>query len=142
MIEHAVGAVVIAVLDRFLLKRRKLKIFSVERSQDDTDHVRFEVGFNVPSKLISGEIVYTIRDKQNPKTVIQGKERVLDFSEVGANTEYLLFNKKLFESYKRNRDLGRWILNVKLVTSGSRINPLYKIFPLSVETEREFNLDE
>ncbi|UTM60485.1 hypothetical protein L4174_023760 (plasmid) [Photobacterium sp. CCB-ST2H9] len=126
--------IIAAVVDRFVLRRRQVELLAVEKSQDDERYCRFSMTFRTKHILQNATVSYTIRDKQNPTTVINGKTRTLDFSKVGTNSEYLLFNKKLVNP-------GVWVLDVKIESSGSRINPLYKIFPLINQAKKEFILE-
>ncbi|MGX9459428.1 hypothetical protein ACWU37_21090 (plasmid) [Photobacterium damselae subsp. damselae] len=130
-----VGIAVSAALDRFVLKRRMVTINSIHRASNDDQYVRFVIDFDVKQKLRTATITYTLRDKEHPATVIAGKTRTLEFSNVGNNSEYLLFNKKLINN-------GDWLLDVKVESSGSRINPLYKLFPIvSTVNRKEFHID-
>lgn len=122
-----------AALDRVFLKRRQVNIVSLERAEDDERYIRFAMEFETRQKLRGCRVSYTLRDKKNPRTVITGKERPLDFSVRGTNNEYLLFNKKLIDQH------GEWVLDVKIISDGSRVNPLYKIFPVETTAHKEFN---
>lgn len=123
-----------AAFDRFLLKRRKVEILEIQRAEDDDSYIRFALSFHTKQQLRGSRVSYTLRDKKNPRTVIAGKERPLDFSSCGTNNEFLLFNKKLIN------DKGDWVLDVKITSDGSRVNPLYKIFPIETTARKEFNL--
>lgn len=129
-----VAVCTIAALDRFYLKRRCVDINSIYQAQSDDLTHRFVIGFSINEKLLSSSITYTLRDKNNPKTVVSGKPRTLEFSPTGANEEYLLFPRHLIKS-------GKWILDVKVTSFGSRINPFYKLFPITKTESREFQID-
>lgn len=129
------GALIgLIAFDRFVLQRRKVNIIQVTRASNDERHVRFAMEFSIGQKLRGCRVSYTLRDKKNPRTVINGKERPLDFSHRGVNNEYLLFNKKLLGQG------GDWVLDIKITSDGSRINPLYKYFPIETTYRQEFNL--
>ncbi|MCG3884179.1 hypothetical protein I3271_05715 [Photobacterium leiognathi] len=125
----------LSVMDRLILKRRAVDIISIEQATSTEQYVRFVLNFKIKHKLQNATITYTLRDRKNPATVIAGKDRTLEFSEVGVNSEYLLFNKKLVSD-------GDWVLDLKVVSSGSRINPLYKLFPIITTIKKEFFLNE
>lgn len=130
-----IGAIVVAaMIDRCLLKRRKIDVISVSRDKDDHNCIKFAMQFSLKQKLLNATVAYTLRDKKNPRTVLTGKCRQLDFSHVGLNSEYLLFNKKYITP-------GSWVLDVKVESYGSRINPFYKIFPLVTTYQKEFKID-
>ncbi|GAL07969.1 LYDB [Photobacterium aphoticum] len=128
-------AIGLAIIDRFMLERRKVHIVDVEKCEDDARHIRFAMRFQTKHKLRGSRVSYTLRDKKDPTTVINGKERPLDFSHTGENNEFLLFNKKLLT------EPGRWVLDVKITSDGSRINPLYKIFPIETTFTKEFEIE-
>ena len=123
--------VAISLLDRSLLKRREIKINDVKLADNSDQYIRFVLDFSIKQKLQNAAVTYTLRDKNNPATVVTGKARTLEFSKIGDNSEYLLINKKLVKS-------GTWDLDVKVISSGSRINPFYKLFPITTTLRKEF----
>ena len=127
----AIGFVVVSLADRAFLRRRKIHINNVYRDSDNDKYIRFVIDFVVREKLHHAHISYTLRDKKNPATVLVGRSRSIEFSDLGLNSEYLLFNKEHLSH-------GEWILDLKVVTSGSRINPFYKLFPTNTVIKREF----
>lgn len=138
---YVAGTITLLVLDRFTLRRQKVKILQLQKSEDDSDYIKFSLSFFVRKRLNSCVLSYTLRDKKDPTTVFNGKPRPLDFSKKGTNSEYLLFNRKLLDSYRKQQNgCGEWILDVKITSSGSLINPLYKIFPITAHSRKEFDL--
>lgn len=122
------------IVDRCLLKRRKVEISNINRDENDGSYVRFVLNFKISNKLHNAKVKYTLRDLKNPSTVIAGKTRTLEFSSIGDNSEYLLFNKKLIKP-------GDWVLDVKIESSGSRLNPLYKLFPIITTIRKGFYIE-
>ena len=132
---YAVIFILLSVIDRFLLKRRKVELISVNYLEPDNQndlYLKFSLDFFSKRNLISSELMYTLRDKNNPTTVITGKSRSLNFSKIGKNSEYLLIKKSLID------ETGYWTLDVSVTTTGSKINPLYKIFPQKTHLKKEF----
>lgn len=112
-----------ACADRFVLRRREISIHNIYFAGDDESSYKFAINFSIEQHLQDSSIIYTLRDVKNPSTVISGKPRTLEFSQLGGNEEYLIFPKHLISA-------GRWRLDVKITSSGSRLNPFYKIFPI------------
>lgn len=127
----ATCCVAISLIDRLFIKRRTIKINGINKADDSDQYVRFVLDFNIKQKLQNATVAYTLRDKKNPATVIAGKTRTLEFSKIGDNSEYLLFNHKLVTA-------GEWMLDLKITSSGSRINPFYKLFPITTTLRKEF----
>jgi len=121
------------LIDRYVLRRGAVDLLSVSVGNDSKDYVKFELAFNSDQKFIKSELVYSVRDKEVPTTVIKGKDRTLDFTLQGLNREYLLIDKKLLTD-------GTWIVDVKVTTTGSRINPLHKIFPITTYIKQEVEI--
>ncbi|MEC6832941.1 hypothetical protein VXS06_14335 [Photobacterium toruni] len=125
----------LSLIDRFIIKRREVSIISVSKADSDDRYIRFVLNFNIKHKLQNAYVTYTLRDQKNPATVITGKQRTLEFSSKGDNSEYLLINKKLVRN-------GDWVLDLKIESSGSRVNPLYKLFPIVSFCKKEFLINE
>jgi hypothetical protein len=128
-------AVSVAWVDRFWIRRGRIELSElvgagfVVRPTSKTDmkpqsFFRLQISFKAFPPLIFSRVHYTVRDKLNPATVISGKSRTLDFSLKGHNSEYLLIREDLLTD-------GEWIADVRVESLGCRINPLYKIFPMS-----------
>lgn len=129
------GAVVllIALADRYIIRRGCVKLLDVKKGESNKDYARFELSFKSSQRFIRSELTYTVRDKEEPTTVVHGKNGALDFSHKGLNREYLLVDKKLLHS-------GTWVVDVKVTTTGSRINPLHKIFPIETHIKKEVEI--
>ncbi len=123
----------IAIADRYIWRCGCVKLLSVTKGTFNQDYARFELAFKSSQRFIRSEMIYTVRDKEEPTTVIRGKSGALDFSLKGLNREYLLVDKKLLHS-------GTWIVDVKITTTGSRINPLHKIFPIETHIQQEVEI--
>lgn len=124
-----------AAFDRFVMKRRKVTVKDIEFVDVKGEHLRFSLKFSIKQKLLQSHVSYTLRDKKNPRTVIYGKTRTLEFSDVGDNEEFILLPKKLQTSP------GYWVMDVKVSSAGSRINPFYKILPIETHITKEFYLE-
>lgn len=127
----ALFLLLLASLDRFYLKRRDIEIQNIFYAGEDDNNYRFAISFSISQALKSSSIIYTLRDTKNPSMVVSGKPRTLEFSELGGNEEYLLFPKRMINS-------GLWVLDVKVSSHDSAINPLYKLFPITKHISREF----
>ena len=123
----------IAILDRYVIRNGSVKLLEVKAAQPTAEYARFELAYKSTQRFIKSELVYTVRNKEDPTTVIHGKTGSLDFSHKGLNREFLLIDKKLLNE-------GEWVVNVKVTTTGSRINPLHKIFPIETKIQREVDL--
>lgn len=124
-----------AAFDRFVLKRRKVTVKNIDFIDVKGEHLRFSLKFHIGQKLLNGRVYYSLRDKKNPRTAIYGKIPTLEFSDVGDNEEFILIPKELQTSP------GYWVMDVKVLSSGSRINPLYKILPIETHITKEFYLE-
>lgn len=85
--------------------------------------------FNAYLPLLYSHVTYTLRDAKHPTTVITGKTRTLEFSRQGRNNEFLIIKAELLTP-------GDWIVDVKIESIGCRINPFYKIRPLTSHRKR------
>lgn len=124
----------IMAFDRVFFQRGKVKLISLEKQGIYKGNLeKFSVMFSSREPLMHSVLECHLRDKNNPTTVIVGKERTLAFSKSGLNNESLLFNHNMIEA-------GEWELCVKVTSQGSRINPFYMIFPITNTITREVNL--
>jgi hypothetical protein len=123
----------VAILDRWVIRKGAVYLIDVVSGKTNANYVRFILSYCSNQCFINSEISYTVRDKEEPATVIYGKSGTLDFSRVGQNVEYLLIDKKLLRN-------GTWIVDVKITTTGSRLNPLHKIFPITTHLQREVRI--
>lgn len=125
----------VATFDRLFLQRGEIDLIKVEAAGQDDENkfFRFALTFKTRHRLLKSELKYTVRDKKNPITVISGKTRTLDFSDVGLNQEFLLIKREMLTS-------GQWIIDVEATSLGSRINPLFKIFPITSRIREEVDI--
>lgn len=129
------GAGLSMVIDRFALKRSKITNLRAGEHKIENGNVRIPFFFNVKSNRLKGATIeYTLRDKRFPTTVIAGGRRTLEHSRSDANCEYLDI-----PASKVTPD-GVWVVHVKVVHGDSLYNPLYRIFPLDLVVEKEFNI--
>lgn len=129
------AAVAYMVTDRFLLPRSNITKLRAGEHKIENGHVRIPFYFNVKFNRLKGATIeYTLRDKRFPTTVIAGGRRTLEHSRTGENCEYLDI-----PADKVSPD-GRWIVRVKVVHGDSFLNPLYRIFPLHLVVEKEFDI--
>ncbi|WP_147200793.1 lysis protein [Pantoea sp. CCBC3-3-1] len=129
------AAVAYMISDRFLMKRSDITKLRVGDHKVENGHLRIPFFFNVKFNRLKGATVeYTLRDKRFPTTVIAGGRRTLEHSRTGENCEYLDI-----PATKVTPD-GIWIVRVKVVHGDSFLNPLYRIFPLQLVVEKEFDV--
>ena len=88
-------------------------------------------GLNAEADQLSEQ--YSLRDSKNPTAVITGKTRPLDLSVKGMNEEYLLIDQRYLEA-------GTWLLSVRVTHGNSRMNPLYRIFPVQESITRSYGV--
>lgn len=142
-----IGAMVAAALgDRFIFTRKKVSLVSCGTATVRDHAIAFPVRFNIScaGKLTGASVEYWLRDSNNPTVVISGKQRTLDLSKKGVSDEFLLIDT-------RHLATAEWVLTVRVTHGNSRLNPLYRIFPLQetitqkyqiVKTEKgEFNVE-
>lgn len=123
----------LAIADRFWWRNGSVSLRDIDRPSYTEKFFRVGLAYLSNQRFIKSELNYTIRDTQDPTTVIAGKTRSLDFSKPGLNREFLLIDKKLLTS-------GTWVVDVKVTTTGSRINPLHKIFPITTHIKRQVEI--
>ncbi|EIJ9084807.1 lysis protein [Citrobacter freundii] len=129
-----VGMAAIAVLDRFLCKRKQVVLLGAGEGVVKDNAIAFPVKFKVNcEKLTGAHIEYWLRDSSNPTAVITGKTRTLDLTPKGLNQEYLLIDTRYL-------DTGTWELTIRITHGNSRMNPLYRIFPLQESTSRNYRI--
>ncbi|MEE9647913.1 lysis protein [Enterobacter soli] len=123
------------IADRFCLQRSNITKLRAGEHKIENGHVRIPFYFNVKfNRLRGATIEYSLRDKRFPTTVIAGWRRTLEHSRTGENCEYLDI-----PANQVNPD-GRWVVRVKVVHGDSFLNPLYRIFPLELVVEKEFEI--
>ncbi len=126
------GMAIAAVIDRFVFIRKQVVLMGVGEGVMRGNAIGFPVKFKVNCANLTGaHIEYGLRDSSNPTAVITGKTRTLDFAPKGLNQEYLLIDT-------RYMDEGSWVLSVRVTHGNSRMNPLYRIFPVQASTFRTY----
>lgn len=122
-----------AVVDRYFIRTGTVELLDVVAGEPSDTYARFALSYQSNQRFINSKLIYTVRDKEDPTTIIHGKTGSLDFSRAGFNREFLLIDKKLLTP-------GRWVVDVKAITTGSRINPLHKIFHIETHIQREVEI--
>ncbi|MGF1905257.1 hypothetical protein [Aliivibrio salmonicida] len=122
-----------AAIDRWYLRNGTVTLFDIDDIKCSDDFVMFGLAYESNQRFIKSELCYSIRDMNNPTTVISGKTRTLDFAKKGMNNEFLLIKKNLLTN-------GDWIVDVKVTTTGSRINPFHKIFPIETHLQKQVEI--
>ncbi|CAH3933226.1 TPA: hypothetical protein ACGFAK_004609 [Serratia marcescens] len=133
--ETCLALVVAAALaDRFLFKRRKAIVQDTGSEEYIDEVIRFPVSFLTTCRNVKGaRVEYCLRDKKDPTTVITGKARSLFISDKGLTREFLFFNRRYLKS-------GNWELVVRMTHGDSRINPLYRLFPVQSVVTKVFDI--
>lgn len=130
------GASITMAADRWMLQRATVRSLCVGQHKIEQGHLRVPVYFHVKSsRLIGATIEFTLRDKQCPTTVVASSRRTLEHASKGENCEYL--DIPLDRLILPN---GQWIINVKILHGDSFYNPLYRIFPLHLDAQKEFEI--
>lgn len=125
----------LALFDRFVIRRKSALIQSIGAAVVKPYALAFPILLDIRRGWISdAHIDYCLQDLNNPMVVISGKTRALDVSRRGTREEFLLINTRYLES-------GRWDLKVRIFNGNCRLNPLYRIFPLSHVMERQYTID-
>lgn len=128
------GMAALAVFDRFILKRKKIRLVECGDAVVRGKALAFPLRFRVSCARLTGAMVeYSLRDSKNPTSVITGKTRTLDLSAKGINEEYLLIDQRYLEA-------GTWLLSVRVTHGNSRMNPLYRIFPVQESITRNYGV--
>lgn len=125
--------ILLLIVDRWFIRNGTVELLEIGSVNYTKDHARISLTYDSNQRFIKSELTYTIRDMNDPTTVINGKDRGLEFSKIGLNSEYLLINKKLLQD-------GNWIVDVKVTTTGSRINYFHKIFPISTHIQKQVEI--
>ncbi|OIY13609.1 hypothetical protein [Citrobacter freundii] len=131
-----VGASITMAADRWALRRATVKNLFVGEHKIEQGHLRVPVYYNVrSSRLIGATIEFTLRDKSCPTTVVAYRRRTLEHASKGENCEYLdiPLDRLIIPA-------GKWIINIKILHGDSFYNPLYRIFPLHLDAQKEFEI--
>lgn len=129
----------IAVADRVLLRRNSVSIESLKQVSNDKA-IRFAMEYFVKRPIYSGQLTFSLRNKKHP-TAVMTRTRCLISSQKGLLSEYLTFDREKLELEAGEPLEGEWILDVQIKRACSRINPLYKIFPVSTHYTEEFYIE-
>ncbi|CAB5615183.1 lysis protein [Salmonella enterica] len=137
MIGWIVGAVVLAIADRFLLKRSDISDIHLGDAEYRNGFVRVPITYRSHFPFLRGATIrYWLSDARKPTTVIEGEQRNLAYAEQGENCEWLFIPTAYME------DGGRlWLFTANVTHGDSFINPLYRIFPISKQVRRSYYLD-
>lgn len=123
------------VIDRCVFIRKKVALLGCGSAVVRDNAIAFPVKFDIScaGKLTGAKVEYWLRDSNNPTVVISGKQRTLDLSPKGVSEEFLLIDNRYLES-------GTWELTVRVTHGNSRLNPLYRIFPLQDTATKKYQL--
>ena len=125
------------VVDRYALARKKVSLLGCGAAMVRGNALAFPVRLSIAcvGKLAGAKIEYWLRDSNDPTVVISGKQRTLDLSPKGVSEELLLIDTRYLEP-------GEWYLTVRVTHGNSRLNPLYRIFPLQDTVTRTYQLSK
>ncbi len=125
------------VADRCVFARKKVELLGCGTAVARDNALAFPVRLNIAcaGKLAGAKIEYWLRDSNDPTVVISGKQRTLDLSPKGVSEEFLLIDTRYLEP-------GEWLLTVRVTHGNSRLNPLYRIFPLQDTISRKYQLSK
>lgn len=136
MISLIVGAVVMAVADRCLLKRSDVADIELGEVEYLDGFIRVPIAYTSKFPFLRGATVsYWMQDARKPTTVIEGEPRHLAHAEKGKNSEWLFIPTACM-----NKKSGKWILTATVTHGDSFINPLYRIFPIVQRAQRSYQL--
>lgn len=125
------------VVDRCAFARKKVSLLGCGAATVRGNALAFPVRLSIAcvGKLAGAKIEYWLRDSNDPTVVISGKQRTLDLSPKGVSEEFLLIDTRYLE-------LGEWSLTVRVTHGNSRLNPLYRIFPLQDTVTKTYQLSK
>ncbi|WP_241647067.1 lysis protein [Rosenbergiella metrosideri] len=131
------GLAVLCLVDRFILGRKKIDLIDIGEPQNTLGNaIAFPIKLKAKRTNITGaQVEYWLRDKRDPTTVISGKTRTLEFTEKGASSENLLIDTRYL-------DASDWALTVRIKHGNSRINPLYRVFPITKVLTKQFTITQ
>ena len=123
------------VVDRCVFARKKVALLGCGTAVVRDNALAFPVRLDIScaGKLAGAKIEYWLRDSNDPTVVISGKQRTLDLSPKGVSEEFLLIDTRYLEP-------GEWYLTVRVTHGNSRLNPLYRIFPLEEPVSKKYHL--
>jgi len=125
------------VVDRCAFARKKVSLLGCGVATVRGNALALPVRLSIAcaGKLAGAKIEYWLRDSNDPTVVISGKQRTLDLSPKGVSEEFLLIDTRYLEP-------GEWSLTVRVTHGNSRLNPLYRIFPLQDTVTRTYQLSK
>lgn len=125
------------VVDRCAFARKKVSLLGCGAATVRGNALAFPVRLSIAcvGKLAGAKIEYWLRDSNDPTVVISGKQRTLDLSPKGVSEEFLLIDTRYLEP-------GEWSLTVRVTHGNSRLNPLYRIFPLQDTVTKTYQLSK
>jgi len=123
------------VVDRCMFARKKVALLGCGTAVVRDNALAFPVRLDITcaGKLAGAKIEYWLRDSNDPTVVISGKQRTLDLSPKGVSEEFLLIDTRYLAQ-------GEWSLTVRVTHGNSRLNPLYRIFPLEDTVSKTYQL--
>ncbi|HBT4785583.1 TPA: lysis protein [Klebsiella variicola subsp. variicola] len=128
--------VLIALADRFILRRKSVQLQSIGMGVMKGEAVAFPVSLSIRRCWVSdAQVEYWLKDLKNPSVVIAGKTRTVDTAISGIREEYLLINSRYLEP-------ARWDLRVRITNGNCRLNPFYRIFPMHEVMEKQYTITE
>ena len=130
------GASITMAVDRWALQRSTVNNLCIGKHKIEQGHLRIPVYFDVKSsRLVGATIEFNLKDKRCPTTVVTSCRRTLEHASKGKNCEYLdiPLDRLIVPA-------GQWIINIEILHGDSFYNPLYRIFPLHLDAQKEFEI--
>jgi|GEM_PF-6622375 len=155
LITGIVIAVLLFLLERFILKRGHIKLIShrlanIPTKKGDSVSIVFEYQSNaplLPYSKIRGRLV----DKAAPTTVIELEPRSLAFMPQGAERRVGFINRRSsqcqeylhfpIKPFLQSGD-EEWELHLEVITIGCYVNPFYKIFPIIARLRGDISIKQ
>lgn len=129
-----VALVLILLIDRYVIRRVSVRLLGIGDAIVKGPALAFPMKISTHRRGIGeARVDYFFRDLRNPSVVISGKSRTIDCRHRGTREEYLLVNTRYV-------DPAEWELVVKVTNSNCRLNPLYRIFPITSSQTRRYKL--
>ncbi|EEE3543025.1 lysis protein [Salmonella enterica subsp. enterica serovar Poona] len=137
MISWIVGAIALAIADRFLLKRSDISEIHLGEAEFLGGFVRVPITYKSRFPFLRGATIrYWMSDARKPTTVVEGDQRNLSYAKRGENCEWLFIPTEYMGGGKR-----LWLFTANVTHGDSFVNPLYRIFPISKQIRRSYCLD-
>lgn len=119
------------LIDRFLIKRGKVKISGIDTFPDRSNSKVFSMHYWIKKLPRWSRVTYSLIDLKNPTTVIEGSPRSLAYHPY-SNRAHNYQSEFLFID-ANHVYFGEWLFIVRIETNPSRFNPFYSLFPLKTE---------